>query len=487
MYNFLMFDIDEIAKLYSSKPLQGHYYDVLKNEFISISDVQLRKDFFSKDNPRRDIYNNEKNRYIHFPRYSLSFLRSIANDFMEKEASICINFEYSEPLSLSKFERFIKENGLYDKWISFLGTNISYDIYRFCLSKGIIEKEASPKEYERIKKLISRIEETNYEVYFSDKQLFKVIWNSFNFEFVLLGNMGVSKGINIFASDNSTDIYKSIMESDKDLMDRETYISLCEFISIYINDDVEMKELMKSRMDNPLDDSYHYSIVSLYPGLEMHNYITKSLYKFLELALKRIYLTINEAKKYADKDIDVNQFQQVIDHRNYYFDDYFNIRNLSSKDMTPEGPFYMMSEDEIDIPDGYDIVDEKWSFSLKKLPTKFISEHSDRVFHYSYVAIFANEEEEELIDMVLANTEYGRPVSIVSKAIAEKFNDREIAKEIVINNVFDYFLFDSLFYRDTDAHNIKIIPIGNKTNADREYELFLEEYEKDDELKREDA
>ena len=482
----MSYNVNEDTHMFSARtyfqmtlehPRKCVVYDSLNNNYFYFD-----KAFEKREPDRYKAFMDDVNcdRFIELHEYSVEWLTELADKFAHKEENITVFSEngYVEKSSLSQIIKISQKIGLYDSLFEYCLVAESYDIYKMCVELNIKENEASEETYSKIADLLHEIRDKKYEKYYSEKNQFRVLLNSVNFSFVILGHGNNTYGISIYSSDNNEDIYRYIYKMRDSNMNQMTVSSLMEFISFYYDGGDEPYPF-----ENPYKSNDLMS-VAVYPGRFYRNYLSESLGIYCLNVLTWIRDILKKVTNEGFlEEIDSESFD-FIDYNDEFDYKYYPAHQGNGEDYIDDAEFFYDFDDDWFFPIiKYSIDwDQIWSFTLRRLKDYYLPEpHESRFGRFGYVCFFANELTKKLEAILIFDHEDQRPLSGLATAISKYFEKKSFPGTIIINNELDYRFLCNYFSEFEDEDKIPDLEyVEYETIADDAYGSFYDTIDDED-------
>ena len=463
--------LDELTKLVDKNVGKIIFFDKKNKEFLVYSKQQLLKDeYCSNDIIVEILHDYHKTRYVEFVEFDVEFIEEIQLDFVESHESLYKGKDIGKPIAITKFKKATLELNLYDEYIDLLKKEISLDVCEWLVDNGIIEIETDGKIYQEITYVLNKIKKHKVFDYFDSKVLFSIRGTHHFLTFNLL-NGSDFKGISFYFGDKAFETYQSMsIEHNDYLTDHETMFSLINVCTFYFEQD-----------KNPFDVKNQYSIdeditsILIMPGLTRRNFLPYSFSLYILQALK------DSLKELDDL---TNDELKMFSNNNYYMLNHIRNRKKDIKmipyaALIPESSFYDFEKDDIVLIQPNEYLKEKWSMSFRKLNSYELDENLDeRQLCCQYALFVVNEETGMIINMRLVSGK-GRPIENAINELAFLFNNKPIAKKLVVNTVLDEDILHFAFGLIEDERKIKISFEPGPLKIDGAIDSFHEEMEND--------
>ena len=414
-------------------------------------------------------------------------------DFYDKEeiGSHIIEFLYlmEDDLSVSldigtkfpnkKFLKVINSLECKDYFYQYMTRAFSKGFYDWARYHGFIESEADKDIYKDIRKLLGTLKSKNYKEKFSDSQLFHLTAFNNDVHFAILGNAGIVNGISYYLDDYAgNETHLAVLDVNNTRNDPYTFNSLINIASFYFEDEIK-EDRGLTELENPYDKDKRFTSIVIYPGLQKHNYLDKSLAYYLRDALDLTIKFLDRfviSKGYQKCEIGYDQLIDLDEDDNDYK---YAVRDLDSKEVTEYNYPYDIDEDDFYEPPHLRILIDDWSFTIRQIRDYLADERDDRIIHFPYVAMFVNEKNEKIEMMIISGEKMGRPMSELSEKICDYFvNEKDaIASHIYVNNDLDYAFISRLLEEEINKKKVKIIYTDDELVSDKAFEIFVKQFQ----------
>lgn len=468
-----MINLKLIATLLTEKPSSVILFNIYDSTYIVTSEIEIRramsgnmlkgktivKGIPEKLKPFVDNPDDYANLFDYSKNYlddMVAFINLYKNDFS------CI--ENVQKLTFVKFVKFIKEFNLYDKWIEFFEKSISYDVYYWCLATDQYEEEADAKQYSQIIKLLKEYKKYEFEKCIPDRVLFSIFDDYDAFSFIVLGNAGITRGINFILGYDAYYYFKILQSENSSNVDLRILNGLSNLISFYTDgSDDEIFE------NNPFSKNKEFSCVQMVSGFYAKNRLSKSV---ANLCIKYLTKATNLLRKFVN-----SESMRKIDSSGLF---YVN-EKLGVTDVSIDNKIFIpidISRDYLcPIQNGI-IGNKSIDFKLCGINSYLLDENDPRIIFPSIMLFLCNHETGKIEKLVLGKPNMYHPLLSLSECIYNELKDYRIPKIINVNNMYDEFFARMIFEKFISKKAIKINFVNHRLLVDDAVDDFLVEFEK---------
>lgn len=460
-----MINIELIAKLLTDKSSSIILFNIHDSHYVVTSELEISRAMHNKMLKGNKIVDGVPEKlkefvenaeiYVDLFDYRKNYESDMLAFINEHKASFKIIRE-PEKLTFQKFVKFIKENNLYDDWISFFTKSISYDVYYWCLDTDQLEEEASEEQYKEIIRLVNEFELHNYELCIPDKFIFNIFDDYDPFSFVVLGNAGITHGINFALGYNSISFFKILQSENSSNVDLRVMNSLSNMVSFY----TDIKDLEEERK-NPYIKNPNISSVHIARGQFESNRLSASLANLCIKYLKKAIALLNNFIKSDNfSKIDLNKLLLINE-------------NLEVEDISEDNRVFLPIDSQNDYLEPLEsgiksnkIVDFKVCS-----PTGYIFDKNDlRIGYPSLMLLICNHQNGKVEKVILGEPDMYHPLSRFSIDIEREMKNYRIPKIIYVNNMFDEFFASCLYEKFIKNKTTKIYCVQERLFSDDAFE-----------------
>lgn len=394
-------------------------------------------------------------------------------NFIDLNKDKFLGFDQNK-ITFSKFKKYIKQVDLYDNWLEFFAGCISYETYYWTIECNLKEEEATNDQYLKVRKLLDIYFSKGYEQQIKDNALF-INCEGFNFfSFIVLGNAGITRGINIIFDMYGEDLFKLQNLSSDFSKDVEMAFSLVNMISFYKEDDEPPVEFENNVYGNDnLITSIH-----VVAGNQSYNKLPKSVCLIAIGCLEKIIKYLDEFKKQKLVSKIDNDFCYEIDCGE--LDNNIDFIIKKSFAMPDDIPYDFYRDDILPF-EKINIVNDELDFSIRKM-NEYISDDDPRVMHFVYAALLANHNTGEVVNIVFGIPNLYYPLLSLSEDMHSELKDFDWPKNIYVNSAFDMHAVMTLFEKQINSKKIKINFVEENLKTDEAFASLEEELAKEQSL-----
>ena len=474
-----MADLNEFVSLYINNLHKDIFYDVKNDEFVAVQRIKLIYAEAGNNRLATPIANKiVENIDDYYPtcQFEDRELNKLFIDFINehKDKLSSYNFGPNNKIAYTKLYQAIEQENLYDEWADFFLFRISFDFYLWCNFFEINEIETDEETYLEIRDQLEILNKNRYQDKFSTLNLFRIPVGEKDISFVFLGNDKVVEGIAFYLHSDSSIQQQLFGESSPSLLNKDTIISLQDYVAFYFENDKNNRDLESFNSVNPFGKDGDYTSIVKKAGTQLYNLLPDSLGVFFKQMLKYINNSMPQflnSSKYDE--VDPNECSTI-----YLKNNFFYVFNLGMS-LFYDNDYYHYLDELMQKVDNANIYKGTMSFSLRMAPGYYEDDNDPRIIHFAYMGLFVDEDSEKVI-YAMNEEIYSHYLEFLSFNIKEEIEKKSIAKTILVNNDFDYIYITKLLEPLLQKKKIKVILEPKILKVDEVFDTFKDEFNQDE-------
>jgi len=472
-----MIDIHEIAELLTLNHGKNILLNAITNEWLVYSNIQLLRAEYNNDKKLLDYISNSDN-YVPLFEYEDKIMLEDIKMFLNENEDI--KNLITENLTITRFVNLIKKNeSMFNKWIEYFKTSISFEVYHWVDDYLLDEKEAPQEYYKIIKELFLEFMAHEYYKQIPDNQLITL---SFHDEghVVIMGNANITYGISFYLSEEALDYFKLEHLNNASSI---TDFSLNKAFNIYLEINKEENPFVQKKIYNPYGEDNNVTSIYCNVGTQYNCYIPYSLALKIIRYLKMLNDKLPKLLKSEEfKELDIDERHEID-----LCDDYIFVHSLEGNFSLPEYYFYNFEEHMPYPIKKAKYIDSSLNYEISlRRATSFVESDTDpRIINIVYILLIVNRDTGEIVYPLMSNENVDDPMLTIYYELEDYMKKNPMAKTIYANSLCDLTLLECFLNKFIKSGEIKLEIDDNKMLLDDVWEKFdeainnIEDYECD--------
>lgn len=445
-----MVTLEKIATLLTEYPTSLIFYNKEKKDFLITRHIKLFDATYAYKNHIKE---------------EIDKLSPNLRDYVENSEKYCILFNYENEIKklrinftnkhdelasykkglYKNFVQALKDNDLYNEWIQLLKEEIAFEYYNWLKHVDLIDVEASHDKYDELIKLLEEYKSYKFEEIIPDKILFNLIQKKYPFSFIVLGNSGITYGIQFYIGYQGLDCFKLLNSENLENINASLFNYLQDMVSLYFNNNYNVDNYFEK---NPFKGHPDLSSIHISYGILQYSRIGEAVMIMLTYFLKTV-------TSFLKRFIQLSALKEAI---NYPLAEV--ISDGSAIDLSSDTNVTLPIDIDRDSPiplDEYNlIVDKTIELKLGSITAFKIDENDRRIRKSAYALMLVNHDDKTIDNIFFKDTTGHYPLKELSMAIQQNIAHYSLPKTILVDSFYDSVFAKILFEKYIESKQIKV-------------------------------